>query len=75
MDARHYTVVLSDTWIYVVSEDRWTRLAQSADAPPARAWAALVYDSQDKAVIVYGGLNQPSGQGPMGDLWSLSLRP
>jgi N-acetylneuraminic acid mutarotase len=58
------TVNFSDTWAYDYEADAWTELT-SATAPPARSYTAMVYDSEGRRMILFGGLDDigPDDQG------------
>lgn len=54
---------LGDTWEYF--DGHWTELAE-AHPPPGRAYSAMVYDSQDGYVLLFGGVG---AHGYLGDTW------
>ena len=45
----------ADTW--AVREGRWAQVA--TDGPPARARAAMAYDSRRRQIVLFGGVSAP----------------
>jgi len=46
--------LLSDTWVYSVRTNTWTKMNPSV-SPPARFQHAMAYDSMNKVVVLFGG--------------------
>ena len=61
------TVYLGDTW-ELTQSGVWIPLSP-AKSPPARAGAAVAYDSVDKYLVLFGGTN---GVSTFGDTWKFS---
>ncbi len=57
---------LSDTWTFSLSTTTWTERHPSA-SPSPRSDAAVAYDSETDAVLLFGGF---SGTGYLGDAWA-----
>jgi hypothetical protein len=61
---------LGDTWVFqdVSGVGQWSEIFPTV-SPSARGGAAMVYDSEDKYIVLFGGRN--SG-GVLGDTWKFS---
>lgn len=60
--------VPADTWIY--DGNAWTK-ASPAQSPPARDDARLIYDSDHRVLVLFGGQGLNQGQsGPLNDTWT-----
>lgn len=51
------TVQYGDTWAYDPATNVWTDLKPTGDTPAARDSQALVYDSDTKMMVLFGGWN------------------
>src|SRR5882757_6492961 len=63
----------NDVWVLSnangeVGSAAWTALVPSGTPPPARASGAVIYDSTNNVLTVYGG---DAGGSPFGDVWTL----
>ena len=56
-----------DTWAYQLSTNTWSRMTPAV-SPPSRQGHNLVYDSTNKAVVLFGGFDMSSGR-YLNDLW------
>lgn len=56
--------LLSDTWEYNPATNTWAQIFP-ANAPSARVWHRMVYDSARQRVVLFGGLNGS----PLQDTW------
>jgi N-acetylneuraminic acid mutarotase len=63
------SATLSDTWMFDFAERSWSPAATIGDSPSARAGHALVYDSSDTAVVLFGGSDGIGAY--FNDLWRL----
>ncbi|HZU70545.1 MAG TPA: kelch repeat-containing protein [Ktedonobacteraceae bacterium] len=73
--------LLNDLWSYSPETGQWKQLTPAGAAgacsngdsgvPPPRMNAAMVWDSADQQVLLYGGLGANNHY--LGDLWSFSL--
>jgi len=61
------TTMLGDTWTW--DGTTWTQQFPSV-SPPARTWVSMAYDPANKTVVLFGGNNEPNGNGPFGDTWT-----
>jgi N-acetylneuraminic acid mutarotase len=59
---------LADTWSYDPVRKSWTNLKPAGPVPPARGYAATVYDPAINRVILFGGFAGP--QGLLADTWA-----
>lgn len=59
---------LNDTWAYDYNSDTWTAL-ETSEAPMPRDYLAMVYSEQSQQVILFGGVNEETGQA-LRDMWS-----
>ncbi|MCI0497084.1 MAG: hypothetical protein L0Z54_02165, partial [Thermoplasmata archaeon] len=57
-----------DTWTYDLDRNRWTRL-DTPDAPEARMSPAMVYDSGNGQIVLFGGQRQYSPH-YLNDTWT-----
>src|SRR5713101_1163011 len=60
-----------DTWAYRLSTNSWTRMTPTV-SPPPRQGHNLVYDSDNKRVLLFGGFDSTSGA-YFNDLWVYSF--
>lgn len=51
---------LNDTWSYNPATNTWTKLKPSGHIPPGRGCHAMVYDSAEGKVILFGGWEENS---------------
>jgi hypothetical protein len=61
----------ADTWVYRLSSNSWTKMTPAV-SPPPRQGHSLVYDSTNKAVVLFGGFDGESdapGGTYYNDLW------
>jgi len=56
-----------DTWIYNYTDDSWTNVTTASTKPSAREKHAMVYDSTNDRVILFGG--DPAGPGYDDSTW------
>lgn len=56
-----------DTWAYDYDSNTWDNIT-TAQMPPARLSASMVYDSESDVCILFGGI--PDGGSFIGDTWS-----
>jgi serine/threonine protein kinase len=69
--------LLNDLWEYSPSSGNWTELSPQSSASPCgtapmpRMNAALVWDSADQQLLLYGGIGANNHY--LGDLWSFSM--
>lgn len=61
---------LNDTWTYDLNHDAWLQM-KPRQAPSAREYSAMVYDSVRDRLLLFGGAGV--GEAPLGDLWSFDL--
>jgi len=59
-----------DTWAYRLSTNSWTKMTPAV-SPPPRQGHNLVYDSKNKVVVLFGGVDTPSAR-YYNDLWVYS---
>jgi hypothetical protein len=64
----HYTFY-GDTWSLETAKDTWTKL-QTTGSPNARFNAGMVYDSDHKKIILFGGF---SASDRIGDTWTYDV--
>jgi len=63
---------LNDVWMLdLAATPTWTPVTPIGTPPPARAFAAMVYDPSGDRLIVHGGESSTGDRYP--DVWSLSL--
>ena len=61
----------SHLWAYDPAANTWTDLKPAGNVPSARVWAALVYNPDSGAIILFGGLKEgSSGSDVLNDTWS-----
>jgi len=63
--------VVGDTWAYDHDGDGWIEMAPSL-SPPARTYAAMVYDARRDRVVLFGG-SEDGETGSLGDLWEYDI--
>lgn len=65
----------NDLWAFSVNEDRWTELSTTGQAPSPRTNSAMVYDSGNDNLVLFGGSTSPTGTEfrPMDDTYILDL--
>jgi serine/threonine protein kinase len=69
--------MLNDLWEYSPGNGNWTELSPPTSAAPCgavpvpRMNAAMVWDSADQQILLYGGIDANNHY--LGDLWSFSL--
>jgi len=63
---------LDDTWAYSVKVNNWANLNPSAN-PPSRGASGIVYDSKNRAVVLFGG--EGSGGTLLSDTWIYTCPP
>src|SRR2546421_10262771 len=54
--AGNTTALLNDTWAYDFNTNTWANM-NPGNAPPARAFQAMAYDSQSDRVILFSGVD------------------
>src|SRR5262250_101257 len=60
-----------DTWVYRLSTNTWTKVTPAV-SPPPRQGHNLVYDSGNKRVVLFGGVDPMTGT-YFNDLWIYSF--
>ncbi len=62
---------MQDTWEFDPVTYDWTQVI-TANSPPRRQWASMVYDSVRNEVVLFGGYDgyPPSSNGLLGDTWT-----
>ena len=65
----------NDLWAFLVNEDRWTEVETTGDGPSPRTNSAMVYDSVNDNLVVFGGSTSPTGTEfePQNDTYILDL--
>jgi len=63
----------NDTWSFDLSTETWTNL-NSSNAPPARAFPVLTYDSCNQKTILFGGVTGPYNSVTLLDTWAFDFR-
>ena len=65
---------LNRTWALDADANTWTELQPEGELPPGRAGHAMVYDSIDKKIFLFGGFVYGESAGPdatfVNDLWA-----
>ncbi len=61
---------VDDTWLYDIESNTWTMLHPS-DKPTCRSDAAIAYDPENQAVVLFGGYEEPTGG--TDDTWAYSF--
>lgn len=64
-------VEFGDLWAYDSFFDSWIELPSSGQVPPARDGHAMVYDSGEARLIVFGGISEESSY--LNDTWAYDL--
>ena len=64
-----------ETWSLDLATWTWHYLLPSLGGPGLRYQSTMVYDSTRQRVLLFGGSIQSSGEGTLGDVWSLSMGP
>ena len=59
--------IFDDIWAYDPATNAWIELEPRGEAPPARDWHSMVFDSASSSVIMFGGW---SGSTVLKDLWA-----
>jgi hypothetical protein len=62
----------NDLWAFDVEANTWTELKPSGILPQAREGHGMVYEPNTDRVLVFGGLNNDSGE-LLNDLWAYDL--
>jgi hypothetical protein len=69
--------VLSDCWIFDLTERSWTAVQSLSDSAMPALWgASAVYLSTNRTVLIYGGFKQVSkyqSANPTSEVWSFAL--
>ncbi len=55
----------NQTWVF--AHGVWTNITDHTDAPPAREYAAMDYDANMQAILLFGGYGL---HGPLNDTWT-----
>lgn len=58
----------NDTWIYNCNENQWLEI-NSINVPSARVSHAMVYDTLNRKVILFGGVSTSNLNSPYNDTW------
>jgi N-acetylneuraminic acid mutarotase len=66
------TPYLNDTWAYGSATNTWTELNPGGSVPSARVVSAMVYDSLDGRVILFGGWDGTAGTAGLDDTWAFT---
>jgi N-acetylneuraminic acid mutarotase len=61
---------VNDTWVYDAVSNAWTCMSPTPRAPSARQGHAMVYDSRDGVMVLFGGTTAP---GELDDTWTYNL--
>jgi hypothetical protein len=66
----------NDLWAFSVNDDRWVELQTTGQGPSPRTNSAMVYDSVNDNLIVFGGSIAPTGTEfrPLDDTYILDLQ-
>ncbi|MCX5970928.1 MAG: hypothetical protein NTV14_05420 [Coprothermobacterota bacterium] len=64
--------VFGDTWLFEPSTQAWTEL-NLPTGPTPRIWHKMVWDDQEKKVLLFGGSNPEAANSGMSDLWSFDF--
>lgn len=66
---RDVNAILSDTWTYNLTTNRWTNMTPAA-SPPARGECGMAYFSNNDAVVIFSGY---TAQDTLDDTWKLKF--
>lgn len=66
---RDVNAILSDTWTYNLTTNRWTNMTPAA-SPPARGECGMAYYGKNNAVVIFSGY---TAQDTLDDTWKLTF--